>query len=198
MKNGTKEVLANIIRKICASPVLAAILLFALYFADIGVFNSPLELALSVLLLGIVPALSYPICHVAPQIEKYGRNTQRELEIILSLVGGALAWIVGVIIGCNNKLMLILTIYLFAAILLAVSNELLHVVTSSHALCITLPIIISCIFFGVAGVIVGLILYSAIIWASVYTDRHSKEEYILGLAVCTIACAPAKLFLLVF
>lgn len=196
MKNETKEVLANTIRKICASPVLAAILLFALYFADIGVFNTPLELALSVLLLGIVPALSYPICRAAPQIEKFGRNTQRELEILLSLVGCASIWIAGVIIGCNNKLMLILTIYLFAAILLAVSNELLHVGTSSHALCITLPIIISCIFFGVASVIVGLILYSAIIWASVYSDRHPKEEYILGLAICAIACAPAKLFCL--
>lgn len=85
------KVLANIIRKICASPVLAAILLFALYFSDIGVFNTPLELVLSVLLLGIVPALSYPICRAVPQIEKFGRNTQRELEILLSLVGGALA-----------------------------------------------------------------------------------------------------------
>lgn len=196
MKNETKEVLANVIMKICASPVLAAVLLFALYLVDIGVFNSPLELALSVLLLGIVPALSYPICHAAPQIEKCGRNTQRELEIILSLVGGASIWIVGVIIGCNNKLMIILTIYLFAAILLAASNELLHVGTSSHALCITVPIIISCIFLGTAGIIVGLILYATIIWASVYTDRHSKEEYILGFAVCVIACAPAKLFCL--
>lgn len=73
--------------------------------------------------------------------------------------------------------MLILTIYFFAAILLAASNELLHVGTSCHALCITLPIIISCIFFGAAGVIVGLMLYVTIICASVYTDRHSKEEY---------------------
>lgn len=44
----------------------------------------------------------------------------------------------------------------------------------------------------------GLMLYVTIICASVYTDRHSKEEYILGLAVCTIAYAPAKLFCLVF
>lgn len=196
MKNETKEVFANIIRKISASPVLVTILLLALYFADKGILNSPLELALSVVFLGIVPALSYPICHAAPQIEKCGRNTQRELEIMLLLVGCASIWIAGVIIGCNNKLMLILTIYLFAAIMLAASNELLHVGTSSHALCITVPIIISCIFFGAAGAIAGLMLYAAIIWSSAYSDRHPKEEYILGLAICAIACAPAKLFCL--
>lgn len=68
MKKETKGRFTEIIRMIPVPTVLVAILLLALYFADIGVSNSPLELALSVVFLGIVPALSYPICHAAPQI----------------------------------------------------------------------------------------------------------------------------------
>lgn len=196
MKKETKGLFAEIIRKIPGPSFFVAILLLALYYAGIGIFDSPVEFALSVVFLGIVPALSYPICHAKPQLMKGGRNTQRELEIILSLAGSASIWIVGLIMGYNDKLMLILTIYFFTAILLAASNELLHVGTSSYACCITASIIISCIFLGSASFVVGLILYAAIIWVSVHTERHSKEEYILGLAVCVIACAPAKLFCL--
>lgn len=196
MKKETKGRFTEIIRMIPVPTVLVAILLLAIYYAGIGIFDSPVELALSVVFLGIVPALSYPICHAEPQLMKGGRNTQRELEIILSLVGSASIWIVGLIMGYNDKLMLILTIYFFAAILLALANELLHVGTSSYACCITAPIIMSCIFLGAASSIIGLILYAAIILVSVHTERHSKEEYILGLAVCVIACAPAKLFCL--
>lgn len=196
MKKETKEALAKIIRTVSAPPVLAAGLLFALYFADIGLFDSPIELALSLVFLGIVPALSYPVCRAKPQILKGGRNTQRELEIVLLLIGSAAIWIVGLVMDYNDKLMLMLTVCFFSSVLLAVSNELLHVGTSSYALCITAPIVISCIFLGAKSLAVGLIIYAAIIWASVYTERHIKEEYILGFSICALACAPAKLFCL--
>ncbi|MDO4815745.1 MAG: hypothetical protein Q4A83_03965 [Bacillota bacterium] len=191
-----QAVFAEIIRRISQPPVLTAIVLFTLYYSDSGIFSSAYELVLAIVCLAIVPALSYPICRLRPQILKSGHNTRRQLEIILSLTGCAAIWLIGFAEDFGNKLMLILTVYFFTFVLLAAANELLHVGTSSYACCVTVPIIVSGFFFGAASIAICLLLYMAIVWASVYTERHTKAEYVLGLAVCAAACLPSGLLYL--
>ena len=183
-----------VIRILSVPPVLAAALVTVLALLRRDVVAGWADVTLSVLLLSLLPAAAYPLSEWIPALRRRGREGQRDLAFVLSLLGYAGAWLRGLLGRVNGALCLICTVYFFSVLLLLVCNKALGMRASGHACGVTGPILVACAFFGGWGALVGLPLYAAVFWASLRSGRHTARELLLGTAACAAACVLALAF----
>lgn len=178
--------IAKIIRVVTVPPLMVTALIIILSVADIGVFTSPLQSAISVVLLALLPALAYPISYAVPALSKKGRDGQRDLAIYLSVVGYVAAVVYGHLAHVGDGLMMIFYGYLISVILIALA-KLLKVKASGHACSISGPIVYVAHFMGLGGILGGVTLWGLILFASLYLKRHTLSEFLAGTGVCAVA-----------
>ena len=178
---------AMIIRIVSVPPVMAAILVAVLAVFRRNVVSTWGDVLLSLLFLSLLPAAAYPLSELIPSVKCRGREGQRDLAFVLSLVSYAAAWCGGLLGGMNGRLVLIYTVYFFSVLLLLLLNKALGLRASGHACSVTGPIIVACAYFGGWGALIGLPLYAAIFWASLRSGRHTAKELLLGTASCEAA-----------
>lgn len=96
-------------------------------------FNDAAEAIVPIVLLGIVPVLAYPCQRFFPRFMDEGRDGQRKLAFIFSLVGysAALVWALLARVGATLKL--ICLSYYFSAVILTILNKFMHIKASAHA-----------------------------------------------------------------
>ena len=176
--------LAHAVRVVCVPPVMVGILLVLLYTLRDDVFSTPVEFAVSLLGLTVLPILAYPVSMVVPALRKKGREGQRSLAMYFSTVGYVGVFIYGLVAHVGTGLMHIYAGYLFSGVIILVGNKVFKVRISGHACSVSGPTVYSAYFLGVWGIVVGVLCWFAILWASLVMKRHTFREFILGTLTC--------------
>ena len=176
--------LAHVIRIVSIPPVMVGVLLILLFTRRADVFAAPVEFAVSLAGLTILPILAYPVAALIPAIRKKGREGERSLAMYFSTVGYVGVFVYGLIAHVGVGLMHIYAGYLFSVVIILLGNKVFKVRISGHACSVSGPLVYSGYFLGVWGMIVGAVCWVAILWASLVMKRHTLREFIFGTLTC--------------
>ncbi|MBE6557844.1 MAG: hypothetical protein E7661_02380 [Ruminococcaceae bacterium] len=179
-KHKALYVLAKIIRVVTVPPVMVGTLIILLTTLRTDVFASFGQSLLTLLFLAIIPVMAYPISSMIPSIKAKGREGQRNLAFVLSLIGYAGGMIYAVAARVSEPLMIVFGTYFLSVIVLTIMNKVIRVRASGHACSIAGPIGLVCYFLPPVCIVISLCLYVAIFWASVHMGRHTVKEFVWG------------------
>ena len=182
-----KTNIAKIIRAITVPPVLIAILLTVLYVGPYHVFTSSIQYCMGIITLTIIPVLAYPLQKIIPQLKHMGREGQRKLAFLLSLIGYLCGILFAHLTNANNNLKFIFYTYFLSVVLLVIYNKCIHIKASGHACSVTGPLLFFIYFVGWKSIFPCIILACLIVWASLFLKRHTKGQLLLGSLCCLIA-----------
>ena len=179
--------IAHAVRIVSIPPVMVGILLVLLYTLREDVMVTPWEMVASLLGLTVLPILAYPVSVMIPATRKKGREGQRSLAMYFSTVGYVAVFVYGLIASVGTGLMHIYAGYLFSVVIILVSNKVFKVRVSGHACSVSGPLVYSGYFLGIWGIIVGVVCWGAILWASLVMKRHTFKEFLLGTLTCLVS-----------
>ncbi len=186
--------LAHIIRIITVPPVMVAILIVLLATLREDIFTRPSEMAVSLLCLSVLPVLAYPVSVIIPAIKRRGRDGQRSLAIYISAASYLAVFVYGFAAGVGNHVMLVYTGYFMSVVILLLANKVFRVRASGHACSVSGPLVYTAYFLGVWGIVVGVVLWGVILWASLRMKRHTPVEFLLGTLTCLVSFGTALIF----
>ncbi len=186
--------IAHAVRIVSVPPVMVAALLVLLFTLRDDVFATTAEMAVSMLCLAILPVLAYPLSVLIPSIKKKGRDGQRSLAMYLSAVGYLAVFIYGFVAGVGNELKLVYTGYFMSVVIILLSNKVLGIHASGHACSVSGPLVYTSYFLGLWGLVVCVLLWGLIFWASIAMKRHTVKEYFLGTLTCLVSFGTALIF----
>ena len=176
--------LAKLIRTITSPPVMALITLLLLRFAT-GAFDGG-ELYYGILFLTVLPSLAYPLAEVIPPLKRRGRDGQRNLAVVLSMVGYLAGTIVSLACGFGKMESVLMLTYLASGVLIAVFSFGLHIKSSGHASGMSGPIAL--LSYAVSPwFLLAYLLFVPMVWSSLELKRHTARELILG-ALIPVVC----------
>lgn len=176
----------HIIRKITVPPVFAVAFLFTFYAVYPLYFGSLWQLLFGILFLGILPILGYPLQKFIPPFREKGREGQRTLAMIFSMIGYLLGTIVSLIGKSSAELHTVYFLYLSCGICILIFNKLLHLKASGHACGITGPILLFFYFQMVVPAIIGMLFAIPVMVSSVKTKRHTALQLVGGCAIAVV------------
>lgn len=183
----TKERIAKVIRVLSVPPIMVSVFILILASNKKYIFTHVSQIIIMILLLGIIPALAYVLSDMIPAIKIKGREWQRKLPFITTLIGYTVSLLWAVITGVNNDLMLICLMYFTSVLLLTICNKGLHFRASGHASSFTGPLILTIYFMGWKVIIPALFIAILIVWSSVYLKIHTLKELAGGMIVSVFA-----------
>jgi hypothetical protein len=163
---------------------MVGILLVLLFALREDVFASLTEMVVSLLGLTVLPVLAYPVSAIIPALRKTGREGQRTLAMYLSTVGYVAVFVYGLIAHVGMGLMHIYAGYLFSVVIILIGNKVFKVRISGHACSVSGPTVYSAYYLGIWGIVVGIVCWGAILWASLVMKRHTFKEFIFGTLTC--------------
>ena len=179
--------IAHAVRIVSIPPVMVGILLVLLYTLREDVMVTPWEMVASLLGLTVLPILAYPVSVMIPATRKKGREGQRSLAMYFSTVGYVAVFVYGLIASVGTGLMHIYAGYLFSVVIILVSNKVFKVRVSGHACSVSGPLVYSGYFLGIWGIVVGVVCWGIILWASLVMKRHTFKECLLGTLTCLVS-----------
>ncbi len=181
--------ISKMIRFVTVPPVVVAAVMALLFFFE-NVFPAPLDFALAVFFLAVVPVLAYPLQYLVPAFRRGGQKMQRKLAFILTPIGYIGAVITSIVRNAIPNLLYISVVYLASVLLLILINKFTPVHASGHACSIAGPIVLLCCFMASWYVILPAVcIYCACFWASVHLGRHTVREFLIGSFVPLAASA---------
>lgn len=182
----TKEIVAKLIRIITVPPLMVTAMLLTLYFNKRELFDQGAYILVMISLLGIFPVLAYPMQKLIPKLNNEGREGQRKLAFIMSVIGYTTAFVWAFVCEAGKDVLLICSTYFLSVVILAICN-LLHFKASGHACSITGPLLFLLYFMGGKFIIPIVIIASAVIWSSLTLKRHTLPQLIGGIIACILA-----------
>ncbi|MBE6685006.1 MAG: hypothetical protein E7592_05090 [Ruminococcaceae bacterium] len=182
----------KMIRVATVPPIMASAL-----FIILGVYKTLglVDTLLGILFLGILPILSYPLQRFIPYYKDKGREGQRNLAIIFSVVGYILGCVLALIFDAPlNTVVFIYLDYLISGVLIAIFNKLFHLKASGHACGIVGPIAML-IYWGLyIPAAVGAVLTVFVFISSIKMKRHTFLQLLGGSAITISALLLLSLF----
>lgn len=130
-------------------------------------------------LLAVVPALAYPLSYLIPAVKKQGRDGQRRLAFILSIIGYAAGVIVGEAGNAPWLLKCLFWGYLLSGSALALINVLIRYKASGHACGLSGPITFMAVVTG-GRLWYLFLLLPLVFWARIQQDRHTIGNMLAG------------------
>ncbi len=182
----TKEKSAKLIRILTVPPVMVTALLLILFFGKTDPFKEIRDIVIMIVLLGLFPVLAYPIQRIVPKLRSVGRNSQRKLAFIMSIIGYTAAFVWAILCDTDKEILLICSTYFLSVVILAVCNV-SGFKASGHACSVTGTIVLLLYFMGIKAIFPAVIVASAIVWSSLVLKRHTVPQLIGGFAVCVVA-----------
>lgn len=179
-------VLSKLVRVITVPPVLIGVLLALLWFCAEGVFSGVSTLVFSFLFLAVIPVLAYPVSVILPSVRRGGRNAQRSLAFVFSLVGYLGVVVYGFAAGVTRRLMLLYLTYFLSALILTFFNKALKIRASGHACAVTGPLLLPAYYIGWQWLAPCLLVLGLVYLSSLILKRHSLRELLTGSA-CSAA-----------
>ena len=176
---------AKIKRIITAAPVLALSLCVILRVCDGGYFANPLHFWLYVCFLTVLPATSYAFTTFIPELHMKGRDFERKLAIIFSLIGYVGAFITGVFCGGATGEKILASTYVISATFTAILSV-VKVKSSGHSCALSGPVALLC--YSVSyWFAFGFLLLIPVFYSSLRLKRHTPLQLILGAIVPVVA-----------
>ncbi len=176
----SKNQAAKTLRIVTIPPLLVAVMLTLLYILRPIIFQSPVDYAMAILSLSVIPTLAYPLQSFIPGFKDGGRDAQRRLAFIFSPIGYAVGFIYALIANTSIELKFIFGTYLASVIVLLIFNKLLHIKASGHACGVFGPLIHTIYFLGLPWFLPCAFAVWAVVWSSLYLMRHTKRELFFG------------------
>lgn len=189
-----KEKAAKVIRILSIPPIMISALVIILYFCCENYFRGASDIVISLLLLGVVPILAYPLQKVIPAFKEKGRAGQRKLAFITNLIGYTAAFLWALISKAEDGLLLICSTYFFSVVLLTICNV-LHFKASGHASSFTGPLLVLVYALGWKVIVPCVLVAVAIIWSSIELKRHTMKQLLAGIGVCMASFAISLLLI---
>lgn len=177
---------------------MVAALIIILYFQRPDIFRGVADYAVALIFLGLFPVMVYPIWAVVPKLKEKGREGQRNLAFVGTLIGYTFAFLYGEFSGASPELKLIFRSYFIAVILLTFVNKVLKKRASGHACSVVSPALFLCFFVGWRTLPVCILMISASFWGSLALKRHKPADLISGSIVCTLSFISAYLMYSIF
>lgn len=176
-----KEKFAKVIRIITTPPIFAALLCTLLHLLLPESFASALHYALALCFLTVLPMLAYPVASLVPALRRKGRDGQRNLALVFSVLGYIGGFVMAVGFGGAAVEKVMFGTYLFSGVSLAVCTA-LHLKASGHTCGCSGPIALLAIFVS-PWFLLGYLLLTPIVWASRRLGRHSTAQLVVGAVI---------------
>ncbi len=186
--HGAQDKIAKIIRVVTVPPVMLTSLVLLLYFAPAQPLISLSSFWVLFLCLAVVPILAYPCQMILPSWRAKGRALQRKMAFRFSAVGYLTAGIASFWLPPDTNGIAICHGYCLALLFLLLLQGVGKIHASGHACSLTGPIFYLAYFFGAQYLILGLGLWTLVLWSSLRLGRHSKTDFCLG-SLCAIVGA---------
>jgi len=169
--------LARVVRVVTVPPVMAAV--FLICMVSFSEYITTTETLFALLFLSVFPLLAYPLQPLVPGFRGKGREGQRNLAIVMSVIGYVGGIVYAAISESGFYVWLIFLTYLLSGIGVVVFNKLIKIRASGHACSIIGPL---AMLFYVLGPIaaVGLLVPAIVYWSSVKIKRHTVSELAWG------------------
>lgn len=178
------EKLAKGFRIATIPPVLVTLLLTLLYASGLGIINALHELLFGIIFLALIPASAYPLSGVIPSVRARGREGQRKLAFVTSMVGYALGVIYAYAARLSAEYKTLFVTYLVSVVILTFFNKILKIRASGHACGTFGPMLPAVYFLGWQWIFPCAAICAGVIWSSLYLSRHTKNELFYG-ALCS-------------
>lgn len=182
-----KRKIASLIRIISIPPIMVLALVLIMSAVQKEKFASLSECLILILFLGIFPLLAYPFQKIVPKLKVGGRDAQRKMAFIFTLVGYTAAMIWSMIVHSNSLIRTITVTYFTSVVILTILNKIVHFKASGHACSFTAPILLLTFFADWRFLIPGVILAAAVCWSSVYLKRHTYSQLVGGMLTAAIS-----------
>lgn len=174
------------IRVLTTAPILALVMLTLLKIYPRDVYDNTSNYVFAVFFLTILPLLAYPLQPFIPKFKDKGREGQRNLAIVMAVVGYVGGIVYSMIIGAKAGLLMIFLTYLISGVLIAVFNKGLKIRASGHACGVAGPIAMLVYFYG-AVALWGIVVMALVVVSSLLIKRHKISDLILGSIISVAA-----------
>ncbi len=179
------DILAKTIRVLTTAPILSLVLFTLLFFTG-GVFSTPTEFAVTIVLFTLLPLTAYPLQRFLPSFRSRGRDGQRTLAMIMANAGYLLSMVYAMIAGVGSSLLTLYLTYLFSGAALLIINKAFGFHASGHACGLCGPVAAMVYFTGWPSLIVGAVLFGMCLWGSLHMGRHTVPQFFAGSAISII------------
>lgn len=181
-----KSRLSRVIRVITIAPIMALLLLVTLYITKAEYFGGSLNFIVAVISLVVFPVMAYPIQPLVPGFRHRGREGQRSLAIWMAGIGYCFGVVMAAFMAVTRQMWIIYLTYFISGILIILFNKVFKVKASGHACGVAGPLFGSIYLMGPLACL-GLIVLAAVYRASLFMQRHSKSELLLGMTIAAVA-----------
>lgn len=188
--------IAHIVRIVSVPPVLATALILLLAIKRDDIITCASEAVVAFIGLAIFPVLAYPLAAIIPSLRKKGRDGQRNTAFVTCFAGYVLSCLYASLTMHASQYRLLCFTYFFSVIILLILNKIVHIRASGHACSVAGPIVLIAAYLGITWVIIGIVLYALILWASLRTHRHTLSEFVWGSLSSVVSAAISYLIFL--
>ncbi len=173
--------IAKMIRVLTNAPIFAAVLCTLLYLLLPDGFASGGHYAAALGFLTVLPLLAYPIAALIPALRRKGRDGQRNLALVFSVLGYIGGFAFTMLAGGTTTEKVLFGTYLFSGVALALCT-LLHFKASGHTCGCSGPIAMLAVFVS-PWFLFGYPLLTPIIWSSRKLGRHTATQLLAGAII---------------
>ena len=169
-----KKKLAKFVRVATIPPIAAVMMILFLPEIFAGAARRR-----AIFFLAVLPMLAYPVCWVIPPLRRRGREAERTLAVVFSLLGYLGGAACAVLLDEPRDVLLIYLVYLASGALIAVFSFLLRVKGSGHASGVAGPVVMMVIRQGPVF-LSGFAALALVFWSSLTLGRHTWPQLVLG------------------
>lgn len=188
-----RQTIARAVRVMLLSPVIACLALIPMAFVP-DVISDPMQIVVATICLALLPLLSYPLWYVIPSLRSKGRDGQRTLAMIFSVVGYVLLFVLSLCLRYPVKLQVFALTYLLSGAALLICR-LFGLRPSGHCCGVCGPIVYLTTFVS-PWYAFAIVLVAAVIWSSLALQRHTLLQCLTGSVISPLALVVSSLILL--
>lgn len=192
--NRMSQKLAKLIRVLTTAPVFAALLCVLLYALLPESFASTRHFLYALFFLTLFPLSAYPIAALLPPIRKKGRDGQRNLSVVFSVLGYIGGFLYALLGGGTSTEKVLFGTYLISGLCIGLTT-LLHFKASGHACGCSGPLAMLTVFVS-PWFLCAYPLLTPIFWASKKLGRHSAPQLLVGTLIPIAAMLLCRVFFL--
>lgn len=170
----------KIIRILTVAPIMAFCLFTLSYICKNEYFSTVWQYVYSVFCLSVLPMLAYPMQIFIPGFCDRGREGQRSLAIVFSVIGYILCCIFGLIFTQSIELWMITLTYLLSGVCIFISSKVFKFKISGHACGVFGPVSVLFYFGLYIPAIIGIGITALVYYASLKSGRHTLPELVSG------------------
>lgn len=176
---------AKKIRIFTTAPIMAAVLISALYISEQSTYKNLNHFLAALFFLTALPLLSYVFSYFIPPLKRKGRKAERTLAVIFSVIGYIGGTVYCILNGGAKTEFVIYSTYLLSGVAVAIFSA-IGIKASGHACGVSGPAAMLTYTLGFPFALTFLVLVPVYV-SSLKLKRHKITELLLGTVIPIIA-----------